>query len=121
MRRLGRLLAFLGRLQQDGRAPAAGGPPPLASDGAVGGIGVDQKTALLVEPSGQVAIVGSGTPPPLFSASSRMASCPCLPEPQALRAFGSHHPFPSICPLLTPLHTRPRFLQPQSDAASVPS
>lgn len=59
--RLGRLLAFLARLQQDGRAPAVGGAPPLASTGAVGGIGVDQKTALLVEPSGATAIVGSGT------------------------------------------------------------
>eukprot|EP01047_Picozoa_sp_COSAG01_P073271 COSAG01_NODE_11898_length_1838_cov_1.516964_2_plen_115_part_00 len=35
--------------------------PPLASTGAVGGIGVDQHTALLVEPSGSVAIVGVGT------------------------------------------------------------
>ena len=59
--RLGRLLAFLARLQEDGRAPAVGGSPPLASTGAVGGIGVDQKTALLVEPDGSTAIVGSGT------------------------------------------------------------
>lgn len=58
--RLGRLLTFLTRLHQDGRVPAAG-PPPLSSTGAVGGIGVDQKTALLVEPDGSTSIVGSGT------------------------------------------------------------
>jgi cyanophycinase len=58
--RLGRLLAFLARLHQDGRAPAAG-PPPLSSTGAVGGIGVDQGTALLIEPDGSTSIVGSGT------------------------------------------------------------
>ena len=39
-----------------------GGAPPLASIGAVGGIGVDEKTALLIEPNGQVAIVRTSIP-----------------------------------------------------------
>lgn len=51
--RLGRLLAMLARLQQDQRMT-----PPGA---AVRGIGVDEKTALLVEPSGRASIVGRGT------------------------------------------------------------
>ena len=58
--RLGRLLTFMARLHEDGRVPAAG-PQPLSSTGSVGGIGVDQKTALLVDPDGSTSIVGSGT------------------------------------------------------------
>jgi cyanophycinase len=59
--RLGRLLVFLARLHEDGRAPQRGGSSPLASMGAVGGIGVDEHTALLIDRSGVASIVGVGT------------------------------------------------------------
>jgi len=47
--RMGRLVAFLGRIVQDGWAPVARG------------IGVDEMTALAVEPNGSATVLGSGS------------------------------------------------------------
>lgn len=47
--RMGRLVTFMSRLQQDQKLET------------VGGLGVDEKTAVLVEPSGQSTVVGEGS------------------------------------------------------------
>jgi cyanophycinase-like exopeptidase len=46
--RMGRLLTFLARIVQDGWAPTAKG------------IGIDERTALAVEPTGRATVFGSG-------------------------------------------------------------
>ena len=60
--RLGRLLVFLARILEDGKAKEARG------------IAVDERTAALVEPDGRVAIVGDG-PAYFYRAAARPEVC----------------------------------------------
>jgi cyanophycinase len=61
--RMGRLLAFLGRIVKDGWAPS------------VRGIGVDEATAILVQPNGSATRVGSGA---AYFVSSNGTPAACL-------------------------------------------
>ena len=61
--RLGRLLAFMARIVQDN----------MAKD--VRGIGVDERSAALVEPDGSVKVVGTGTGAYFFRPTRKPALC----------------------------------------------